>query len=242
MSTRLLRANSSARDGVSKSSRFSLPSIWRTISASSRRLENRSSTIRTVLRWARANASSETTPDPGIELLGWALIGSPLPLIDGTMARPVSKKNADRLPRESPAEGSMSRADKKTGPNLQDRLTSTWWSGREDSNFRPPAPHAGALPGCATPRPNRELYASIGHPSRLAVRLMGHHCSRGGPTRSWPVRTSPGDDGFPQVPAAGRSGRDRPPAERPRRSLNWSGHVRQPGVHWPRIPADGARH
>ena len=32
------------------------------------------------------------------------------------------------------------------------------WSGREDSNFRPPAPHAGALPGCATPRPSRELY------------------------------------------------------------------------------------
>ena len=27
------------------------------------------------------------------------------------------------------------------------------WSGREDSNLRPPAPHAGALPGCATPRP-----------------------------------------------------------------------------------------
>ena len=29
------------------------------------------------------------------------------------------------------------------------------WSGREDSNFRPPAPHAGALPGCATPRTPR---------------------------------------------------------------------------------------
>ena len=28
------------------------------------------------------------------------------------------------------------------------------WSGREDSNLRPPAPHAGALPGCATPRDN----------------------------------------------------------------------------------------
>ena len=26
------------------------------------------------------------------------------------------------------------------------------WSGREDSNLRPPAPHAGTLPGCATPR------------------------------------------------------------------------------------------
>src|SRR5262245_40502147 len=27
------------------------------------------------------------------------------------------------------------------------------WSGRLDLNQRPPAPHAGALPGCATPRP-----------------------------------------------------------------------------------------
>ena len=27
------------------------------------------------------------------------------------------------------------------------------WSGRLDSNQRPPAPKAGALPGCATPRP-----------------------------------------------------------------------------------------
>jgi hypothetical protein len=26
------------------------------------------------------------------------------------------------------------------------------WSGRLDSNQRPPAPKAGALPGCATPR------------------------------------------------------------------------------------------
>src|SRR5436309_4657460 len=28
-------------------------------------------------------------------------------------------------------------------------------SGREDSNLRPPAPKAGALPGCATPRSKR---------------------------------------------------------------------------------------
>src|ERR1043166_1419823 len=26
------------------------------------------------------------------------------------------------------------------------------WSGRQDLNLRPPAPHAGTLPGCATPR------------------------------------------------------------------------------------------
>jgi hypothetical protein len=39
-------------------------------------------------------------------------------------------------PREVPARGSS-------------------WSGREDLNLRPPAPKAGALPGCATPRRGR---------------------------------------------------------------------------------------
>src|SRR4051812_25742987 len=34
------------------------------------------------------------------------------------------------------------------------------WSGRLDSNQRPPAPKAGALPGCATPRPDRETALS----------------------------------------------------------------------------------
>src|SRR5205823_2095009 len=36
------------------------------------------------------------------------------------------------------------------------------WSGRLDSNQRPPAPKAGALPGCATPR----LLRSYHPPSR----------------------------------------------------------------------------
>ena len=31
------------------------------------------------------------------------------------------------------------------------------WSGRQDSNLRHPAPKAGALPDCATPRPPRDL-------------------------------------------------------------------------------------
>ena len=30
----------------------------------------------------------------------------------------------------------------------------TKWSGREDSNLRPPGPKPGALPDCATPRLN----------------------------------------------------------------------------------------
>ena len=42
---------------------------------------------------------------------------------------------------------------KKAAPRwVRATLFSYSWSGREDSNLRPPAPHAGALPDCATPR------------------------------------------------------------------------------------------
>ena len=34
------------------------------------------------------------------------------------------------------------------------------WSGRKDSNLRPPGPKPGALPGCATPR-KKLLYSYI---------------------------------------------------------------------------------
>src|SRR5215470_10432203 len=37
---------------------------------------------------------------------------------------------------------------------------SSKWSGREDLNLRPPAPKAGALPGCATPRHSPGLFDS----------------------------------------------------------------------------------
>ena len=43
------------------------------------------------------------------------------------------------------------------GPGLNEvssnKKSESTWSGRLDSNQRPPAPHAGALPNCATPRP-----------------------------------------------------------------------------------------
>src|SRR3982074_3482581 len=35
------------------------------------------------------------------------------------------------------------------------------WSGRQDSNLRPLAPHASALPGCATPRPRDRMIAQM---------------------------------------------------------------------------------
>ena len=47
------------------------------------------------------------------------------------------------------------------------------WSGREDSNLRPPAPKAGALPDCATPR---LLYYNM--LAKLLSRYPALMCSR----------------------------------------------------------------
>ena len=35
-----------------------------------------------------------------------------------------------------------------------------FWSGRDDLNVRPPAPKAGALPGCATPRQKTQNHST----------------------------------------------------------------------------------
>src|ERR1700679_91973 len=47
------------------------------------------------------------------------------------------------------------------------------WSGRQDSNLRPPAPHASALPGCATPRPRDRMIAQKGLENLTAAILSG---------------------------------------------------------------------
>jgi hypothetical protein len=51
-------------------------------------------------------------------------------------------------------------AEAKVGapPSCKLVAPSRKWSGRLDSNQRPPAPKAGALPGCATPRPEEGDY------------------------------------------------------------------------------------
>src|SRR5712672_2452223 len=43
------------------------------------------------------------------------------------------------------------------------------WSGRQDSNLRPLAPHASALPGCATPRPRDRMIAQMGFENSSAA-------------------------------------------------------------------------
>src|SRR6266545_323098 len=50
----------------------------------------------------------------------------------------------------------------ESGPGGRSRQE---WSGRLDLNQRPPAPHAGALPGCATPRPRGVRW--LGRPGTL---------------------------------------------------------------------------
>src|SRR6266851_2184706 len=51
---------------------------------------------------------------------------------------------------------------------------SSKWSGREDLNLRPPAPHAGALPGCATPRQARDCTrVDISRRARRGVEACG---------------------------------------------------------------------
>ncbi len=56
------------------------------------------------------------------------------------------------------------------------------WSGRLDSNQRPPAPKAGALPGCATPRPEDPDYlmalTGSGDPRALTPRSTGRSTAR----------------------------------------------------------------
>src|SRR5438477_4657888 len=44
---------------------------------------------------------------------------------------------------------------------VNNRPTKGKWSGREELNLRPPAPHAGALPGCATPRHEPQIIAGF---------------------------------------------------------------------------------
>ena len=48
------------------------------------------------------------------------------------------------------------------------------WSGRLDSNQRPPAPKAGALPNCATPRSSR--YLRMTHTSSQETMIILCEC------------------------------------------------------------------
>ena len=54
-----------------------------------------------------------------------------------------------------------------------------FWSGRDDLNVRPPAPKAGALPGCATPRQETEDHST--HAGCEIKDSSKHEAAKGGP-------------------------------------------------------------
>ncbi len=56
----------------------------------------------------------------------------------------------------------MYHSDKKNQEHFFKKKTKDkTWSGRQDLNLRPLAPHASALPGCATPRQLRADKANM---------------------------------------------------------------------------------
>ena len=82
------------------------------------------------------------------------------------------------------------------------------WSGRRDSNPRHPAPKAGALPDCATPRSNllKEHLPWQGTPGRFRVRrkqISYQQCRRGA-RRNW--RAGKRVDGYRPSPRPGSAG------------------------------------
>ena len=69
------------------------------------------------------------------------------------------------------------------------------WSGRRDSNSRPPAPKAGALPGCATPR-HLLLFLILDY-STDSARKRGFGVLGASPSCSSRIRGSVGRRSFP---------------------------------------------
>ena len=102
-----------------------------------------------------------------------------------------------------------------------DRTAEAHWSGRRDLNPRPPAPHAGALPDCATTRNCQESSDRRQRPSRHAAgRATGlRHYSKLSTQIDDAAHARPQACGMryrtaplPEVVKAGRRCRPRPPA------------------------------
>ena len=63
--------------------------------------------------------------------------------------------------------------------STQKRLVETsrfFWSGRQDSNLRPPGHKPGALPSCATPRSTYLLYTFLGQMSSIFCKYKAILC------------------------------------------------------------------
>src|SRR5271154_1505333 len=82
------------------------------------------------------------------------------------------------------------------------------WSGRLDSNQRPPAPKAGALPGCATPRHRISLillHFQVAHVTFASLfrRKLYQNCTKAHPACPEAVRRARGAAEAPLRAAVG---------------------------------------
>jgi hypothetical protein len=112
--------------------------------------------LRFLARFALArNVDVREAPDNGIALL-LKDSGQTQSECNGGRVSPASIGRSDRLRRLSLSTDGGQCVQQQV---LKIRIIQAFrafpesWSGREDSNLRPLAPHASALPGCATPRP-----------------------------------------------------------------------------------------
>jgi hypothetical protein len=109
----------------------------------------------------------------GLEVVVWRLHRAGYSDIAEAFASPLAYANETEIldeevrpwfeePKSTPARRSMMRimlsstegrsSIRVHSPMAEPSKAYKHWSGRRDSNSRPPAPKAGALPGCATPR------------------------------------------------------------------------------------------
>src|SRR5579863_1720158 len=110
----------------------------------------------TVLSWARTRPPPARAPDVG---------GNDLGAGDGNRTRMTSLEGWDSAIELRPRKTRQYRGP--VGGLVGE-------SGRGDLNPRPPAPKAGALPGCATPRMHRAVTPIIGDRARTFL----HHRTR----------------------------------------------------------------
>ena len=102
-------------------------------------------------------------------------------LCRGSLDRQVLRK---LLPPELPLWGQISN-NRKRAPNFIARNPYLFWSEWRDSNSRPLAPHASALPGCATFRVVAANYREEKQPPREKHSLFSKKCKKA-PPKSFP--------------------------------------------------------
>ena len=121
------------------------------------------STVATTV-WSSAVKKTASATSPTVDQRAAGLPVLPLSWRNGTSCS-VACMCAESRRRPGQTNRGTLRWHGARGPGEGSRFE---WSGWSDSNRRPLAPHASALPGCATPRPAVEYHRPNRHSSSAA--------------------------------------------------------------------------